>query len=171
MLPLMSNLSVSERGMWRRTHFSRRNTRRGLARVSLNGAIPGIYKQIRESYITVIVPSPFSALADEDRRIRDLYTVDDKREQERKEERARKERKRRRGERKRRNGRMLVSMSPFELIGIWINSPARPSEGTMSRECIENDRSRHRQINESLICIKIKYFRAIIGQFTSTIQF
>jgi len=149
MLPLMSNLSVSERGMWRRTHFSRGNTRRGLARASSNGAIPGIYKQIRESYITVIVPGPFSALADEDRRARKScirwMTKENKNERKRERER---ERKRRKERRKRRSSRMLVSMSPFELIGIWINSPVRPSEGTMSRECIRNDCSRHRQINE-----------------------
>lgn len=56
-----------------------------------HGAIPGIYKQIRESYITVIVPSPFPALADEDH-ARELYTVNDKREQERKKEREKEER-------------------------------------------------------------------------------
>lgn len=34
--------------------------------------------------------------------------------------------------------RILASMSPFELIGIWINSPARPSEG---RNCVKRARN------------------------------
>jgi len=99
---------------------------RGAARASRNGAILGIYKQIWESYITVIVPSP---RADEDRRIRELCTMNDKGERKKK-----RQRERERERKNRRDRRMLTSMSPFELIGIWINPPARPSKGIVWRE-------------------------------------
>lgn len=120
------NLSVSERGMWRRMHFSRATG--CIARVSSNGAILGIYKQIWESYITVIVPSPRSCWRRSSYK-RVVYGEWQKR--------TKKERRRREGK-KRRGRRILASMSPFELIGIWINSPARPSEG---RNCVKRARN------------------------------
>lgn len=114
----MSNLSLSEPGMWRSAHFFARD---GVYKARLypqTGAIPGIYKQIRESYITVIVPWPSPC------RRRSSYKRVVYGEWQKKARDVDRER----------GGGMLASMSPFELIGIWINSPARPWRKELCQE-------------------------------------